>query len=91
MQVALPIRIHMDSQGSMHMGSNFVISKASKYIDLRHHLIRGIINMGAIKPEYISTEHSIADVKTKPLQKVTPRCFTNTLLHDQMESKREDQ
>mmetsp|Transcript_40261 Transcript_40261/g.76979 ORF Transcript_40261/g.76979 Transcript_40261/m.76979 type:complete len:86 (+) Transcript_40261:3-260(+) len=85
MQVTKPITIFMDNQGAMYMASNLVTNKRSKHIDLRYHLIRDFVNKGIISLEYISTEHNIADILTKPLQRLKHSYFTNMLLQDQKE------
>lgn len=82
-QANLPAYIFMGNQGAMNMTSNLVTNKRSKRVDLRCRMIRDFINHLMIKPEYINTEHNVADIRNKPLQRVKRRCFTNILPHDQ--------
>mmetsp|Transcript_40408 Transcript_40408/g.75680 ORF Transcript_40408/g.75680 Transcript_40408/m.75680 type:complete len:107 (-) Transcript_40408:122-442(-) len=55
--------------------------------DARHcmYLIRNFVNKGIIILEYISSEHNVAEMMTKPLQKLKHSYFTNMLLQDQEE------
>lgn len=83
MHVIVPIPSCMDNKGAMYMASNVVTNKRSKHIDLRNHLIIDFASKGATKLECINTSHKIADIMTKPLQKVKHIYFTNMLLQDQ--------
>ena len=42
----------------------------SKHIEIRYHYIRDMVQRGAIKLQYISTDEQAVDVLTKPLSHV---------------------
>lgn len=73
----------MCNQGAMYMASSQVDGKRSKHNDTMYHLIRDCANTGVNKFEYTRTEHIVADIMTKPQQKVKHGFFTSMLLHDQ--------
>mmetsp|Transcript_40255 Transcript_40255/g.76962 ORF Transcript_40255/g.76962 Transcript_40255/m.76962 type:complete len:86 (+) Transcript_40255:1388-1645(+) len=85
MQVTKPIIIYMDNQGALYMVNTLVTNKRSKHIDLSYHLMRDFVNKVIISLEYIGIERNIADIMTKPLQKLKHNYFTNMLLQDQKE------
>lgn len=39
----------------------------TEHIDVRHHYIREVVEIGAIKLEYLFTDKMVADILTKPL------------------------
>ena len=39
----------------------------SKHIEMRYHLIRDLVQRGALKLQYIRIDEQIADILTKPL------------------------
>jgi hypothetical protein len=53
--------------------------KRTKHIDIRHHWIREQVAAGNIKPIYISTDEMVADVMTKPLDKVKHYKFSTAM------------
>ena len=42
----------------------------SKHIEIRYHYIRDMVQRGAVKLQYVTTDEQIADVLTKPLARV---------------------
>jgi hypothetical protein len=46
------------------------IHDRSKHIEIRYHFIRDMVQRGALKLQYISTDEQVADVMTKPLSRV---------------------
>jgi hypothetical protein len=46
------------------------IHDRSKHIEIRYHFIRNMVQRGALKLQYISTDEQVADVMTKPLSRV---------------------
>jgi hypothetical protein len=41
-----------------------------KHIRVRHHFIRGCLEEGSIKADYINTKDQLADLLTKPLGRI---------------------
>jgi hypothetical protein len=52
------------------MTENHVFYDRSKHIEIRYHYIRDMVQRGALKLQYISTDEQVADVLTKPLSRV---------------------
>ena len=42
----------------------------SKHIEIKYHYIRDMVQRGAVKIQYITTDKKIADMLTKPLARV---------------------
>lgn len=63
------VDIFNDNQGAAHLAANPVYHARSKHIDIRHHFIREVLNNHPIKLLYLPTEHMIADILTKPLNR----------------------
>jgi hypothetical protein len=59
-----------DNQSCIKMTENPVFHDRSKHIEIRYHFIRDMVQRGALKLQYISTDEQVADVMTKPLSRV---------------------
>ena len=61
------------------MTENPVIHNRSKHIEICYHFIRDMVQRGALKVQYISTDEQVADVLTKPLSRVKFELFQDKL------------
>ena len=52
------------------MTENPVFNDRSKHIEIRYFYIRDMMQKGAIKLQYVSTDEQVADILTKPLSQV---------------------
>jgi hypothetical protein len=59
-----------DNQSCIKMTENHVFHNRSKHIEIRYHYIRDMVQRGAIKLQYVSTDEQVVDVLTKPLSRV---------------------
>jgi hypothetical protein len=59
-----------DNQSCIKMTENPVFHDRSKHIEIRYHFIRDMVQRGALKLQYISTDEQVVDVMTKPLSRV---------------------
>ena len=48
--------IHCDNQSCIKMSENLVDHDRSKHIDTRYHYIRDMVQKGAVKLQYLSTD-----------------------------------
>jgi hypothetical protein len=68
-----------DNQSCIKMTENHVFHDRSKHIEIRYHFIRDMVQRGALKLQYISTDEQVADVLTKPLSRVKFEHFRDKL------------
>jgi hypothetical protein len=65
-----PTVIFDDNQGCVALAQNARGGKRTKHIDVRYHFVRERIECGELKVVYVSTEHQLADLLTKALERV---------------------
>jgi hypothetical protein len=68
-----------DNQSCIKMTENPVFHDRSKHIEIRYHFIHDMVQRGALKLQYISTDEQVADVMTKPLSRVKFEHFRDKL------------
>jgi hypothetical protein len=68
--VATPVQIYGDNQGSIDLVKNPVKHNRSKHIDIKYHFIRDLYTANRIGLNYVRSDDNIADIMTKAL----PRC-----------------
>ena len=61
------------------MLENLVFHDKSKHIEVKYHYIRDMVQRGAVKLQYVATDEQIADVLTKPLDRVKFEYFREKL------------
>jgi hypothetical protein len=61
------------------MTENHVFHNRSKHIETPYHYICDMVQRGALKLQYISTDEQVADMLTKPLSRVKFECFRDKL------------
>src|SRR5438045_7422966 len=60
-------KIKMDNKGSIDLASGDGITKRSKHIEVRYHLIRDLVKKKEISLSYVDSKSNAADGLTKPL------------------------
>ena len=61
------------------MRENPIFHDKLKHIEMRYHYIRDMVQRGAIKIQYVSTNEEVVDVLTKPLSRVKFEHFRDKL------------
>ena len=61
------------------MTENTVFHERSKHIEIRYHYICDMVQRGALKLQYVSTDEQVVDVLTKPLSRVKFEHFRDKL------------
>ena len=61
------------------MTENLVFHDKSKHIEIQYFYIRDMVQKGAIKLQYVSTNDQVANVLTKPLSRVKLEYFHENL------------
>jgi transposase InsO family protein len=69
--------LHVDNQGAMRLATNPSTHQRTKHIDIKHHLIRELIEGQVIDLRYVATEQQQADIFTKALP--GPRHESNSI------------
>jgi transposase InsO family protein len=59
--------LHVDNQGALRLALNPSTHQRTKHIDIKHHLIRELVESGTIDLEYVPTQKQEADILTKAL------------------------
>lgn len=75
-----PTIIWEDNQGCIAMSKNPIHHKRTKHIDIRYHFTREKVESGEIDLKYVSTEHQLADLLTKPLLSHRVACLRARVL-----------
>eukprot|EP00171_Calliarthron_tuberculosum_P001876 IDg1876t1 len=65
-----PILLFVDNQGSIKMAKNDASGTRTKHIDVRYHFARDMLSKNLYTIEYIPTSLMVADILTKPLQRL---------------------
>ena len=61
------------------MTENLVFHDKSKHIEFKYHFIWDMVQKGAVKLKYVPTEEQVADVLTKPLDRVKFEYFRDKI------------
>ena len=59
-----------DNKSCIKMMENLAFHDESKHIEIGYLFIRDMLQRGAIKLQYVSTDEQVVDVLTKPLSRV---------------------
>lgn len=62
--------IHEDNQSCIAMAENPVFHARSKHIAMRYHFTREKVASGEVRIKYLATQHQLADLLTKALERV---------------------
>ena len=68
-----------DNQSCIKMTENPMFHDKSKHIEILYFYIRDMVQKGAIKLQYVSTNEQVADVLTKPLSRVKFEYFCDNI------------
>ena len=71
----------------MKLSKNPVFHDKSKHIKIKYHYIMDMVERGAMKLQYVATDDQIANVLTKPLDRVKFEYFREKLVVLQIKGK----
>jgi hypothetical protein len=71
--------IWCDNQSCMKLSENQVFHDRSKHIEIKYYYIRDMVQRGAVRLQFVTTEDQVADVFTKPLSRMKFEYFRNKL------------
>ena len=61
--------VYYDNSSAIDISKNLVQYSKTKYIEIRYHFIRDLVERKIVCPEYFPTEQQNADIFTKPLDR----------------------
>ena len=61
------LTIYCDNTSAINISKNLVQHYQTKYIEIRHHFIRDLVEDGTLTLEFIHTDDQKVDLFTKPL------------------------
>ena len=64
------VMLKVNNKSAIALAKNPVFHERSKHILLKYHFIRDCVEAKKIELEFVSTEHQLADMLTKPLGRV---------------------
>ena len=70
-----------DSQSALAMCNKDNMHNRTKHIDVRHHFVRDQMKKGTMELKWVSTTHQLADILTKPLNKVKFKQMRDRIIH----------
>jgi hypothetical protein len=68
-----------DNQSCMKLSENPMFHDRSKHIEIKYHYIRDMVQRGAVRLQYVTTEEQVAVVLTKPLSRTKFEHFRDKL------------
>jgi hypothetical protein len=64
------VELRVDNKSALSLAKNPIFYERSKHIQVRHNFIRDCLEKGSIKAGYINTKNQLADLLTKPLERI---------------------
>jgi len=64
------VELRVDSKSALALAKNPVFNERTKHIRVKYHFIRGCLEDGSVKANYIRTQDQLADFLTKSLGRV---------------------
>jgi hypothetical protein len=71
--------IWCDNKSCMKLSENPVFHDRSKHIEIRYYYIRDMVQRGAVRLQFVTTEDQVLDVFTKPLSRTKFEYFRDKL------------
>ncbi|KAK8458134.1 hypothetical protein SEVIR_3G313845v4 [Setaria viridis] len=64
------VELRVDSKSALALAKNPVFHERSKHIRVKYHFIRGCLEEGSVRANYINTKDQLADLLTKSLGRI---------------------
>ena len=68
-EVTEPVILYCDNTSAINISKNPVMHAKTKYIAIKYHYVRELVEDKQVKMEYINTKEQTVDIFTKPLPK----------------------
>ena len=67
MELHEPVLFREDNKAAIAMSTNFMTTKRTKHVDIKHHVIRYWSKQDVMDFAYVDTDNQLADIMTKIL------------------------
>ena len=64
-----PVTLYCDNKSAINISKNHVMHTKTKYIAIKYHYLRELVQDKEVKMEYVNTKEQIVDIFTKALPK----------------------
>ena len=86
-QLEEPVLFREDNQACINMATNYMTTKRTKYVDVKHHVIRYWCKEDVMDFTYMDTDGQLADIMTKSLssslfKRHRSQCMSNIHVDD---------
>ena len=61
------IRVHEDNEGAIKVADNMFSSRRTRHIDVKHHMVRDVVDGGIIRVDYVKSREQHADILPKAI------------------------
>ena len=68
-EITQPVTLYCDNTSAINISKNLVMHTKTKYISIKYHYVRELVQDKEVKMEYITTKEKIGDIFTKALPK----------------------
>ena len=68
-EITEPVTLYCDNTSAINISKNPVMHTKTKYIAIKYHYVRELVQDKEVKMEYVHTKEQIADIFTKALPK----------------------
>eukprot|EP00171_Calliarthron_tuberculosum_P009762 IDg9762t1 len=75
----MAVKILIDNNGAISTAQNTSINQRNKHVDIQYHFVRDCVAAKKVIFEHVGTENQIADILTKPLDRVKTERFTTLM------------
>jgi hypothetical protein len=77
--IDVPVQIHNDNMGAIHLSQHPGSHDRTKHIDMRHLWLREKVVDGTVEMKHVPTNDNVADTLTKPLPVIKTEPFNHSL------------
>ena len=77
-----PLRLMVDNRAVITLANTSIFAKGLRHVDLSYHHINDEVKKGRVAVEFVGSKDQLADMLTKPLERMELQRMVNRLLSD---------